>query len=219
MLHLTARRSNTLFALLGIAGASLASGCIAGDPADEGDGHVGVAQQRQLDSGTSIWRKISLAFNDTSHTPLATIYVFNVALGSYTTDKEYWFVNRDSTSMVGRYSLSIVSADQSTSTAPPDPGYTNEQSFSLTEDVSWGSGWSTDPLGSGGSLYDGPNHISLRLYTSTGSSPTISGIAWYQAIASGGTPANITPSGSFSIGGSSFSVPSGDLGYDIDQRP
>lgn len=219
MTHLATRRSNTLVAVLAIAGSCLATGCVVGDPTDEEtDGPVVTARQREIDSGTRVWRKYLMTLNDTAHTQLATVYLFNQVLGSYVPGTEYWFVNGNATSMIGRYALTISVADSISTTPPPDPSYASEQSFTLSQSSSWGTGWSSDPV-AGGTLYNGPNHLSLRLVTSTGSAPTITEIAWYQAIPSGNTAANFTPIGVFSAGSSSFAVPPGYLGYDINERP
>jgi hypothetical protein len=183
----------------------------------EGDGPLGAARQAQIDPGDKVWRQIVLTFGD--GTQLATIYVFNQALGSYTTGHEYWFVNKGSLGDLGTAGLSIAVTDETSMTAPPDPGYGSEQKFVLAENVSWGSGWTTDPR-SGGSLYTGydanGDALALRLYTS-GTPAKLSAVVWYQILASG-SPANITPSGSFSTATGSVSVPSGETGYDIAQN-
>jgi hypothetical protein len=205
---------NGAAALLGLLGACCFTGCAPVDPADE-DGQVGEAQQAQVDPNVKVWSRVTMTLADPASTPFATVYVFNRALGAYQTGTEYWFVNLNSTSLLGRYALNMVQTDQTTTSPPPDPAYASEQSFSLPEFVSWGTGWTTDP-GSGGSLYSGPSQHSLRL--TTGSSG-LSNIRWYQVIASTATPHNLTVNGLFTVGATSVSVPSGYLGYSISQTP
>src|SRR5262249_16690263 len=150
--------------------------------------------------------------------PLATLYVFSQAIGTFQVGKEYWYVNRNAVSTIGSADLSITITDHDNSETPQDPGYGSEQKFALAENVSWGSGWTTDPV-SGGSLYTGAdpngNPQGLRLFTA-GVSGRITRIVWYQALTSG-SPANITPGGTFSVGSGAFGVPSGETGYDISQ--
>jgi hypothetical protein len=174
----------------------------------------GNRQGIQIDSGTSIWRKVTLTFADPSVTPFATVYIFNVSLGGFTTGKEYWYINESSLSLLGRYNMSIVSADQSTSTAPPDPSYSSEQSFNLAESVTWNGPWTSDPV-SGGSLYSGPNDVYLRL-TKKVTGAGIGNITWYQMLPTGTSAANITPSGTFAPV-SSVTIPGGDKGWDVSQ--
>ncbi len=169
----------------------------------------------QLDSGTSIWRCILMM--DQTGTPIATIYIFNQAIGSYLTGKEYWFVNRGQLGSVGTSTLTLNVSDSSSSTAPADPGYTTEQRFSQpqTPTGGWGAGWTTDPI-SGGDLYAGPNGTYLRLFLSAGSPAVVTRVVWYQVLASG-TPANINPAGSWTVSSGAVPVPSGSTGYSIAQ--
>jgi hypothetical protein len=205
------------FALLALWGATL-SGCGAVDPgaetlADEPPR----AEPQQLDPGTKVWRQVTLTFAD--GTPLATIYVFNRALGSYVTGHEYWYVNRSALVELGKSNLSIRATDESTTTPPSDPGYANEQRFVLNENVSWGAGWTTDPY-STGSLYTGAdpsgNPLALRLFTS---SSRITTVVWYQAGTDGGCSVctNITPAGTFSMSSGAWTLPPGYVGHDIAQ--
>ncbi len=201
-------------ALLGLVGAFCFAGCAPVDAADE-DEQVGDVQQAEIDPGVKVWMQMTMTLADPSNTPLATVYVFNRALGSYQTGTEYWFVNLNSMSLVGTYGISVVTTTSSSSTAPPDPAYASEQAFSLPNLSAWGTGWTTDP-GSGGSLYSGPSQHSLRL---TKGSTGLTNIRWYQVIASTATPANLTVNGSFTLGASTVSVPMGYLGYSISQSP
>ena len=168
----------------------------------------------QIDGGNTVWRSIVMTLSD--GTALATVYIFNQAIGSFTTGKEYWYVNRNALSELGRYDLTISVTDHTTTTAPGDPGYTSEQKFAQAQSPGWGTGWTTDPL-SGGDLYAGPSSYYLRIRTTTGTPPTITYVTWYQVRASG-SPANLDPAGSWTADGSgSVSVPSGSTGYDINQ--
>ncbi len=169
----------------------------------------------QIDSGTDNVRIITMTFPDGS--PLATIYMLNVALGGYETGREYWFVNNGTIAgKLGADALTVSIVDSNTTT-PSDPGYSPEQRFSQPQSPTggWGSGWTTDPI-SGGDLYAGPNNTYLRLVVSTGSPAVITRVVWYQVL-SGGSPANINPAGSWSVGTGSVPVPSGSTGYSIAQ--
>lgn len=197
-------------------GASCFTGCAPVDPAD-GEEKIDELQQAQLDPGDRVWRKVTMTFANPATTPLATVYVFNQPLSGYQIGTEYWYVNLDSVNLVGQYSLNIVSADQPSSAVPPQPGYSSMQGFSLPEfpESGWGTWWSSDPV-SGGSLYSGPNQISLRL-TKTSSPASLDSVTWYQVLASTATAYNITPNGSFTLGASSVTVPSGYRGYNVSQ--
>jgi hypothetical protein len=173
--------------------------------------------QREIDPGDHAYRSVVLTFQDGRNTPFATIYLFDKALGSFSTSNEYWYVNPASLSLLGSKPLLATTTDYDTTTAPSDPKYTNEQSFTLPVASNWGSGWTTDPL-SGGSLYTTSGGLGLRVTSAT--NPTrVTSIAWYQVIPSGNTPVNLTPSGTFNVAGFSVTVPSGDLGYDISESP
>src|SRR5262249_40077556 len=119
----------------------------------------------QLDSGTSVWCKIQFVWAD-SGAALATVYIFNQALSPFVTDKEYWYVNKSGLSKLGTAGINISVTDESSMTAPSDPGYASEQKFGFVQNLSWGTGWTTDPLSGSGSLYDGPDNFHLRVNTS-----------------------------------------------------
>ncbi len=203
-------------AFFGVVGALCVTGCAPAEPGD-GDEQVDEAQQAQVDPGLKVWREVTMRFTDPASTALATVYVFNYPLGGYLTGTEYWYVNLDAVDLIGQYSLDVVTADQHNRAVPPDPGYPSEQGFSLPEfpESGWGPWWSSDPV-SDGWLYSGPNRISLRL-TPSRSSTSLERITWYQVIASTATPDNVTPSGAFTLGASSVTVPSGYRGYDVSQ--
>jgi hypothetical protein len=167
----------------------------------------------QLDPGLTVWRKVGLTFAD--GTAFATVYVFNQTLGHFVAGREYWYFNLDSLGELGNQALTITVTDETSRSAPPDPGYVNEQPHILPENVPWGTGWTTDPV-SGGSLYTGfdanGNPQGLRIHAGT----KVTSVAWYQVLASG-SPSNITPGTSFSTAPGSMSVPPGCLGYDVNQ--
>jgi hypothetical protein len=206
------------FALLALWGATL-SGCGAADPGDEPlAAEPPPAEPQQVDPGGKVWRQITLAFAD--GTPLATIYVFNQALGTFVTGREYWYVNRGALVEIGKNNLSITATDMGTTTPPADPGYASEQRFNLNENVSWGAGWTTDPYHTG-ALYTGTdpngNPLALRIFNS---SSGLTGVVWYQAGTDGGCSVctNVTPVGTFSLGSGAWALPPGYTGHDIAQN-
>jgi hypothetical protein len=171
--------------------------------------------KEQIDPSYDIWRKITMTF--ASGTPLATIYVFNWPLGSYVIGTEYWYVNTGALSLLGREGLNMVATNEPNFNTPSPPGYTNQQSIQLPENVSWGTGWTVDPV-SGGSLYAaGAGGIYLRLTRNPLNPALLNRITWYQVLTTGATPSNITPTGAYSIAGASVPVTAGHSGYDISQ--
>ena len=203
-------------AFFGVVGALCFTGCAPAEPGD-GEEQVDEAQQAQVDPGSKTWRQVSMTFTDPASTALATIYVFNYPLGGYLPGTEYWHVNLDAVELVGRYPLDVVTEDQRHRVAPSNPGYPREQGFSLPEfpESGWGPWWSSDPVG-GGSLYSGPDRVSLRL-TPSSDLASLESVTWYQVIASTATPYNVTPDGEFTLGASSVTVPSGYRGYSVSQ--
>ncbi len=105
----------------GVVGALCVTGCAPAEPGD-GDEQVDEAQQAQIDPGLKGWREVTMTFADPASTALATVYVFNYPLGGYVTGTEYWYVNLDAVSLIGRYSLDVVTADQRNRVAPPTRG-------------------------------------------------------------------------------------------------
>jgi hypothetical protein len=206
------RRSCALLSLVLLASAPWLAGCAFETSTED----VGTAEERQIDPNVRGWRSYTMTFDDASHTPFGQIYLFSSTLGSYQPGLEYWYVNRDSLSLLGNTTLSITVTNYSNSVTPTDPGYASEQTFThVTYPTGgWGTGWTTDPV-SGGSLYGGSNQRYVRL--KTGGTPLgISNVTWYQVLPSTSTPANITPSGTFSVS-TAVSVPTGYLGYHISQ--
>jgi hypothetical protein len=171
----------------------------------------------QVDGGEDNLRTVVMMFP--SGAPLATMYIFNQSIGSYTTGREYWYVNRNAIAgQLGAAGLTISVSDSSPGSAPPDPGYSPEQKFQQTQSPAggWGTGWTTDPYSVAGDLYAGPNNTYVRFLVSNGSPASLTWVIWYQVLSSG-SPANINPSGSWSAVSGGVPVPSGSLGYYIAQ--
>lgn len=186
-------------------------GCAAGQSEQ-----VDEARQAEIDTGFLNQRKMRMMFDDSQSTPFATMDIVSRTIGAFEPGNEYWYVNLDSVSMLGQHGLTITIIDSSSEEEPEAPGYTHEQQFTLDEFPSggWGSSWTSDPV-SGGTLHGDGYGTYVRLFTSSGA---VSRIVWYQVIESNRSPSYLTPGGSFSVT-SSVSVPSGYLGYDIDQTP
>ncbi len=166
----------------------------------------------EVDPGIDNYRAIVMTLSD--GTQLATVYIFNEDLGTYVTGKEYWFINRNALTNLGRYGMSISVTDSNSNTPPGDPGYTSEQAVAPSHLSNWGTGWTTNPY-STGQLFAGPSGFYLRIQTLATSPPLIDGVICMQVLASG-TPADIDPAGSWTAEGeSSVSVPRGSTGYDI----
>ncbi len=203
--------------VLGAAAALAAAGC--GGMAEAPDGKLGAAALPQIDSGTDVWREITLTFAD--GTPMAAVFIFNDAIGTYQTGWEYWYVNRDSLTELGS-ALDIAYSDHGRTTMPSPPTYTHRQTFQVVQDPTggWGTEWTTDPL-SGGTLYNGSDPTGtadfyLRLFKSSASPPVLTEVAWYQILPCIKSPSNITPDGTFSAA-TSVTVPAEHGGYDIHQ--
>jgi hypothetical protein len=202
--------------VLGVVAVLAAVGCIGSQEPGE---DVGTAALPQLDGGSKVWRNFTFTFDDPASTQLGQARVFNQEVGTFATGTEYWYVNDDSLPKLGRYGLTVSHTDEEGTSPPADPGYTNQQPFSWAENPvgGWGTGWTTDPI-SGGWVYSGPNHTYLRLAKSSTTPVVLNSIAWYQVLPSGTSPQNITPDTGYSVV-TQVIVNSGELGYDIRQRP
>ncbi|APR80916.1 Hypothetical protein A7982_06263 [Minicystis rosea] len=210
------------FIAVSFVSALLASGCMIGE-AEDGEESWGEAQQPQVDGGYKVWRQVTFTFTDPAQTQLGKVFVFNRAAFGYQPGSEYWFVNRSSLGLLGRYGITISSTDLNSTVSPVDPSYASEQAFTLDQypTSGWGSAWTGDPV-AGGVLHAGANGQYLRLSASPASSTgpaSLAGVTWYQVLPTGSTPHNITPSGTFSLAGSSVGVPTGSVGYDVNQTP
>jgi hypothetical protein len=211
--------SKALLPLAGFLGAAWLSGC-AFDASNESDEHVGAAEQRQIDSGTSHWRKLIFYQNNDSGPEFGELIAVNRSSGGFVAGNEYWYVDKSALGNLGTSNVYISYSDGIGT--PSAPSYSNMQSFTMVTNPTggWGSGWTSDPLASLGKLYQNGSH-SLRLQTTgSGSSTTVTAVAWYQVIPSGNSPANIAPSGTFGYAsGGSVTVGTGNLGYAINQTP
>lgn len=206
-------------------------GCVA--ESGEPEGEVGTAAQKQIDGGIKVWRQYTILFANGNE--LARINVVNSTGCGFSGGTEYWYANRSNLSSLGSMGLSITYTEGPTSWPtgctlppdpcnpapglPPDPCYVNEQSFTQPTNPSggWGTGWTSDPQ-SGGTLHTASGGIALRLEKSSATPPTLTGVTWYQIIASTATPQNINPAGTFSVA-SSLTVPRGYRGYHITGVP
>jgi hypothetical protein len=158
-----------------------------------------------------------LTFIDSSRTELARVYLPSFAQGAFDPATEYWSVDRDAISLLGRFELQISRTAYPEGAAHGAPAYARPQRFTLPKNVPWGAGWTRDPVQSG-FLYGGQDGQYLRLKPGDGARPRLEEITWYQVLA-GDTLANITPDGRFSLVGSSVRVPAGSFGYSIHQEP
>lgn len=215
----------TVAAIL-VAGSALA-GCGTAEAGDELLAGGPAENPQEIDPGTKTWRQVTLVFDPTSPSapgePLATVYLFNVAVGSYRTGTEYWFVNEAAIPLLGTRNLTITTTDVARigRSVPPDPGYAQEQSFTLANETDWGTGWTTDPV-SGGVLMEGAGTdggiIGLRLF-SNGAQTSITRVVWYQGGSDSCTVCNLTPEGEMTVTAGAFVPPAGAYGYDISQSP
>jgi hypothetical protein len=214
-----ARWSRALLPFAGFFGAACLSGC-ALEPVDEAGERVGEAEQEEIDIGTNVWRKYFLRKDSSTGTEIGQIIGINQNVGGFVADNEYWYVDKAVLGGIGTSDVYISHSDGAGT--PSTPSYSNMQSFTLPTNPTggWGTGWTSDPLASAGKLYQNGAH-SLRLQTTgTGVATTVTAVAWYQVILSSNSPANITPSSTFSYtSGGSVSVGTGYLGYDINQAP
>jgi hypothetical protein len=191
----------------------LAAGC-AVEPADDTDFPAG-AHEQQIDTGWTSVRRVTMTLADRAHTPFATVIMVSRATGTFQPGVEYWYVNRDAVSLLGGAPLDITTTDYSTG-GLEDPHYRNEQTFSQIQfpTSGWGSGWTSDPLSGGKLLGDG-----VSTYVRVTADPpgeNVTDVAWYQIIPATQSPRWLTPSGRFSPATGVY-VPTGYLGYDIDQ--
>jgi hypothetical protein len=147
----------------------------------------------QVDPIFNNWGKYVGTINSNTIWEIDVIAGGNV--GTYSANTEYWDVNQDQLGNLGSYSLSFTLTDGGT-TAPSPPTFTHQQNFTEAVNLTW-TAMTGDP-GSGGSLYvNGSGSIYLRINTDGGSPPKITKVTWYQVIATGTSPANVSPTGTF----------------------
>ncbi|WP_437933795.1 hypothetical protein [Sorangium sp. So ce341] len=173
--------------------------------ADEGASEeVGEAASPQLEPDRWAWRLFKLSVGGV---PFARALAIGGAnMGNYTADTEYWYVDPAALSALG--TKNIVFTHSGGDSYPPSQR--GPQSFALPREVPW-EAFQTDPV-SGGALYRKDN-VYLRI---TKNQSGITRLTWYQVLADG-VPTNIVPSGTFVPVRGPVSVPSGHVGYHIDQ--
>ncbi|MDC3980488.1 hypothetical protein [Polyangium jinanense] len=183
----------------------VATGCGANDAAFE-DEEVREAELAQVDLGLD-WRSYTVTYENSL--PFGTILVTgsNVS-GNFRPNREYWYVNASNLQYLGTEDLNFSYTD---GTGTP-PSYSGTQEFNLPALATW-TAISSDTTS--GYRYTSGN-LNLRLFTN---SSGISQVVWYQTIWPTSTPANVTPSGTFTTNtgavGTSFST--GITTYKVDQ--
>ncbi|KYG07932.1 hypothetical protein BE21_02195 [Sorangium cellulosum] len=177
-------------------------GCYLGD--EGASEEVGEVASPQLDPDGRAWRLFKLSVGGV---PFARALAIGGAnMGNYTANTEYWYVDPAALSALG--AKNIVFTHSGGDSYPPSQR--GPQSFALPREVPW-EAFQTDPV-SGGALYRKDN-VYLRI---TKNQSGLTRLTWYQILADG-VPTNIVPSGTFVPVRGSVSVPSGHVGYYIDQ--
>jgi len=196
----------TLATSLALIALGFMTGCNAVDD-EMTDEQLGVGELAQVDLGrtASDWRLYTAEF--ANNQPFARILAVRNAVGSYSANTEYWYVNSGNSSYLGSQDLRFSFVE---GTGTPDQ-QSGSQEFSTPALQTWQS-FTSDPV-SGGYLYD-KNNIHLRVAVDTNGN--ITRLTWYQTIPSNQTPANVTPGGLFTVGSGDVSVPSGETGYAVD---
>ncbi|MDI3288944.1 hypothetical protein [Polyangium sp. 15x6] len=186
---------------------SFAVGCGAVDAAG-GEENVASAELAQLDPGDGIWRSYTIDYDN--HAEFGKILVFGSSSPTgFRPDEEYWYVNASNLQYLGVEDLHFSYTD---GTGTP-PAYSNTQQFALPAVVTW-AGLTGDL--SSGYLYDNGN-VHLRIFTN---GTAITGVKWYQSIPTSATPANLSPSGTFTVGSGTVSAGSpgsGQVTYYVSQ--
>lgn len=181
-----------------------AAGCGAGDAALEEE-NVAEAELAQVDLGLD-WRTYTINYDNSAEFGKIVRTGSNPPVG-FRANYEYWSVNVSNLQYLGTEDLHISYTD---GTGTP-PSYSNTQQFTLPAVVTW-SALTGDS--SHGYLYDNGNQH-LRIHKN--GNGTISRVTWYQSIPSSSTPANISPSGTFTTGSGTVSAGSGQTAYYVDQ--
>ncbi|WP_437720539.1 hypothetical protein [Sorangium sp. So ce861] len=173
--------------------------------ADEGAAEeVDEVASPQLDPDGRAWRLFKVSVGGV---PFArTLAIGDETMGNYIENTEYWYVDPSALSGLGTKSIAFT---HSGGDSYP-PSQRGPQSFALPREVTW-EAFQTDPV-SGGALYRKDN-VYLRI---TKSQSGITRLTWYQILA-GGVATNLVPSGTFVPVNGSVKVPSGHVGYYIDQ--
>ncbi|MDC3952868.1 hypothetical protein [Polyangium jinanense] len=183
---------------------SFAIGCGAIDAA-QGEEDVASAELAQLDPGDGIWRIYTINYDNSAE--FGTILVFgSSAPTGFRANYEYWYVNASNLQYLGTEDLNISYTD---GTGTP-PSYSNSQQFTLPAVVTWAE---LAEDSSSGYLYDNGN-VHLRIFKN---SSGITGVKWLQSIPTGSTPANLSPSGTFTVGSGTVTPGSGQVTYFVSQ--
>ncbi|WP_437569996.1 hypothetical protein [Sorangium sp. So ce542] len=183
-----------------------AAGCIATAGGEPEDGEeLDSASAAQLDGGMKKWRLYTATFANGQ--PLfRTLAIGGTNVGPYQANTEYWYVTKGNLGYLGQYGV-IFSQVDGNSTPPTQSG---SQVFEVPRLLPWAS-FSSDPV-SGGFRYD-QGSMHLRVGVDGGE---ISRLTWYQTVPAAQSPANLAPSGLFSVGSGAVAVPNGSAGYSID---
>ncbi|WP_437929869.1 hypothetical protein WMF37_11625 [Sorangium sp. So ce291] len=183
-----------------------ASGCVMAGGAEQADGEaIDSASEAQIDTGYKAWRLYTATFSNGQ--PLFQVLAIGGSnVGNYQANTEYFYVTTANLQYLGQSNVTFGHTD-GYGTPPSQSG---SQQFHMPLGSSWTS-FSTDPV-SGGYRYDSGG-VHLRIGTGNGK---ITRLTWYQTIPTGQSPANITPSGTFTTGSGAVTVPSGSAGYYAD---
>jgi len=162
----------------------------------------------QLDPGMLDWRKYVITANTNPVTPVAEIFAMRATVGNYLAGNEYWFVNKDALAALGSTSVSFAFTNHDTG-EPTPPGFTNQQAFIEPIALTWET--MADDPGSGGALFN-QQHAYLRINNNSKTPPSMKIVTWYQVLRTGETPANLSPTGTFTVA-TAVSVGGGETGY------
>lgn len=196
---------NRRFAMAGI-GAMLSLSAL-GCSTSHGDEEVGASRKSQIIQGDGDYVKYTLTFDESGHT-LADIYLLHETIGSFEGGVEYWYVKTSYLEELGEHDIVISHQDGE---GEPSPA-SGLQEFELDNIETWAS-FSTDPLAEVGYRYSNGN-IHLRIDADR---EEVYGITWYQTMSTG-SPANISPNGTFSTASGAVTIASGHTGYYVSQE-
>jgi hypothetical protein len=175
------------------------------DPASSKE-DVGSMRLPQIIEGKYGFVRYHLAFPE-NLTFADVIVVGRDAIGGYSANTEYWYVETSSLQYLGDEDLTVTHDEDQEGTPPSLSG---DQEFTQPVHLTWNS-FSSDPV-SVGNLYGGAN-CQLRIKAEAGE---VTRLTWYQTIDEETAPENVGPDGTFTAVSGSVSVPSGKDGYYID---
>jgi hypothetical protein len=184
----------------------LVIGCQSPDAAEADDGDVAEARQAQVPTNPDRpWTLFQFTIDEN---PLFDLLVIgDEDVGSYNDRTEYWFVHTSRLVDLGEEDIEVTSS----SPGGTPPSLSGDQEFTQPVYLTW-ENFTTDPVNVG-ELYSnsgGTHHLRVKV-----ESGEVTRVVWYQII-NHQSPANVAPSGTYSPGGSSVSVPSGYYGYAVD---